>query len=210
MSAEALSKRLNWQTLSGKNAENKELLVRDALEECLRDEGNYKVVYQPKDFDRIYSDTIYPDGLPDSILNNIYRPKEPKGGFKWGFDPDYTIQNLDTGKKIFIELKTQNGWVEGGKPADGRGNVHERACKHFTPGIMKLERKASGITDPNFLPFVIIFTGNITRDPRRNSEIYFWFQGFEDNYFMWRPKSGTYPLDTLSDYLKNKLLPHLQ
>lgn len=47
MGAEALSKRLNWQTLSGKNAKKKELLVRDALEEYLRDEGNYKVVYHP-------------------------------------------------------------------------------------------------------------------------------------------------------------------
>ena len=210
MGAEALSKRLNWQTISGKNAKRKELLVKDALQDCLRHEGDYKVIYQPQDFASIYSDKIYPDGLPDVILDNIYRPKEPSNCFKWGFVPDYAIENRRTGKKIFIELKTQNGWVEGGKPADGRGNVHERACKHFTPGITKLERKVSGINDINFKPFIIIFTGNITLDPRRNSEIYFWFQGYEDNYFMWRPDpDGMYPIKTLFNYIKYKVLPHL-
>ena len=44
MGAEALSKRLNWQTISGKNAKRKELLVKDALQDCLRHEGDYKVI----------------------------------------------------------------------------------------------------------------------------------------------------------------------
>ena len=37
-----------------------------------------------------------------------------------------------------IESKRQDGWVEGGARKDGRGNAHERSCKFFTPGLLKI------------------------------------------------------------------------
>ena len=37
-------------------------------------------------------------------------------------------------------------------------------------------------------------TGDITRDPKRNREIAFWFNGYEHNFFMWRPGMGAEPL----------------
>lgn len=42
-------------------------------------------------------------------------------------------------------------------------------------------RKKSKIAK-EILPFWLVVVGDITRDPRRNREIAFWFQGYEKNY----------------------------
>jgi len=60
-------------------------------------------------------------------------------------------------------------------------------CKLFAPGILSEFRTVSKITDANVLPFWIIIQGDITRDPKRNREIYLWIKGFEKHYTMWRP-----------------------
>lgn len=105
----------------------------------------------------------------------------------WGVSPDFSITNKRTGKILFGEIKRQDGWVEGKKPNDGRGNAHERMCKLFTPGLIKAYRKIGGITSEDILPFWVVLEGDITRDPKRNREIAFWFDKFDKNYFMWRP-----------------------
>ncbi len=93
--------------------------------------------------------------------------------------------------------------MEGKDPSAGRGNAHERMCKLFTPGLIKAYRKISGISSPNILPFWVVLEGDITRDPKRNREISFWFDEFDKNFFMWRPQMNDQDLvDHFVKYLK--------
>ena len=101
------------------------------------------------------------------------------------FFHDYAIDNTATGKTIYIEVKRQDGWVEGGKRADGRGNAHERSCKFFTPGLLKIIRKEAGLGS-DILPFWTVFQGNITRDPCRVREITCWYDSHKAHFFFWR------------------------
>lgn len=110
-------------------------------------------------------------------------------------------------KILFGEIKRQDGWVEGRKSNAGRGNVHERLCKLFTPGLIKAYRKIGGIDSKKILPFWVVFEGDITRDPKRNREIAFWFDKYKSNYFMWRPNMTAKDLiehfeSNLKKYLK--------
>jgi len=118
---------------------------------------------------------------------------------------DFAIRNLQKGKTLFGEIKRQDGWVEGKAPKDGRGNVHERSNKYFSPGLLKILRGASKLPD-DILPFWVIFVGDITRDPRRNREIAFWYQENPENYFMWR---NTEDIKPVLDFFKKNLLRHL-
>lgn len=124
----------------------------------------------------------------------------------WGVSPDFSIKNKKTGKILFGEIKRQDGWVEEKNPSAGRGNAHERMCKLFTPGLIKKYREVSGITDEEILPFWVVLEGDITRDPKRNREIAFWFDKYDKNYFMWRPQMTDKDLvDHFNKYLKKYL-----
>lgn len=87
----------------------------------------------------------------------------------------------------------------------GRGNAHERSCKYFTPGLMKVIRETGGLSD-EILPFWLVIVGDITRDPRHNREIAFWFQQYTKNYYMWR---DTNDVGDMLDFFENNLLPYL-
>ena len=52
---------------------------------------------------------------------------------------------------------------------------------------MKAYRQIGGIDNLEILPFWVVFEGDITRDPKRNREVAFWFDKYTSNYFMWRP-----------------------
>ncbi len=120
--------------------------------------------------------------------------------------PDFSIKNIKTGKILFGEIKRQDGWVEGKEPSAGRGNAHERMCKLFTPGLMKAYRQVGKITDTSVLPFWVVLEGDITRDPKRNREISFWFDEYDKNFFMWRPDmSGNELVEHFNTYLKKLL-----
>lgn len=68
---------------------------------------------------------------------------------------------------------------------------------------MKVYRETSKITCNDILPFWVVFEGDITRDPKRNREIAFWF---DKNYFMWRPKMSDKELvEHFNKYLKKHL-----
>jgi len=121
---------------------------------------------------------------------------------KHGVSPDFAIDNKETGKTIYVEVKRQDGWVEGKKRSAGRGNAHERLCKYFTPGLLQILRKQGKINEPN-LPFWIIFQGDITRDPCRVREITCWFNGYAANYFFWRNTEDKSPLvEHFLEYIK--------
>jgi hypothetical protein len=126
-------------------------------------------------------------------------------GYKWGINMDFAIRNKQNKKSLFGEIKRQDGWIEGKSSSAGRGNAHERSCKYFTPGLLKIIREISGISI-EILPFWVVFVGDITRDPKRNREIAFWFQQYENNYFMWR---NTNDVSALLDFFENNLLPDL-
>lgn len=187
--------RENWQTLSGSYAN----VAEDdfvSLFGPLFAGTNYVVEPKPKDFRNVY----YGYPLLDRDKGRIY---EPQREYKHGFVPDFSIANTETSKCIYVEIKRQDGWVEGKPRSAGRGNAHERLCKYFSPGLMKILREQSGIE--GILPFWIVFRGDITRDPCRVREITCWFDEYPNNFFFWRDNDA----NTLSEHFIEYLAPHL-
>lgn len=200
----ALHGRENWQTESGPRGKSG-TAEKDLIEALKRnlDPETYEVDAHPKDFKHLY-ETVE---LSSKTLSEIFNPdalamKQSKA-LGWEITPDFAIRNKKTGKILFGEIKRQDGWVEGKSPSAGRGNAHERLCKLFTPGIIKKYREVSGIQDPSILPFWVVLEGDITRDPKRNREIAFWFDKYDKNYFMWRPQMSDAELvEHFNTYLK--------
>lgn len=170
--------RRKWQDYGGNNAAIAEMSFFACFESVFKD-TDYRIRSKPKEFQNIYVDV----SLSDEVLSQIYKPKEPIT--RHGVYPDYAIDNEKSGKKIFIEVKRQDGWVEGKVRADGRGNAHERSCKFFTPGLMSALREKSGISAPA-LPFWTVFQGDIARDPCRVREVTCWYGEHVGHYFFWR------------------------
>lgn len=198
---ELSSRDMNWQRPGGAKALQAERNLYDIFREHF--EGTDYVLHEkPKHLKNIYSDVE----LPEEVTVQIYNPPIDIKTRAWGVAPDFAIENKKTKKILFGEIKRQDGWVEGKKPNDGRGNVHERVCKLFTPGLIKAYREKGGITDTEILPFWAVFEGDITRDPKRNREISFWFDSFDKNFFMWRPNMTAKDLtDHFDQYLKKYL-----
>ena len=184
MGKRALSGRDNWQEQGGAKASQAEKNLYVAFYEHFR--GTEYVLHEkPKHLKNLYAKV----NLPDEV------------------SPDFAIENTRTHKILFGEIKRQDGWVEGKDPSAGRGNAHERLCKLFTPGLMAAYRKIGGITSPDILPFWVVFEGDITRDPKRNREVAFWFDTYDKNYFMWRPHMTNEDLTRHFDYY---LRPYLE
>lgn len=214
-----LSKRINWQTISGAKALGAEALFKNAFEKLFEEVEEYKdfqVIDKPTHFKNIYST----HELEPDVLRQIYnvdvseKRKTGKPKYEWGIEMDFAIFNKKSGKTLFVEVKRQDGWIEGGIPSDGRGNAHERGTKYFTPGLKEIITKESKIFTNEILPFWLVFQGNITRDPKRNREISFWFDGYPNNFFMWRYENQDEvepqlnPRD-LVEHFEEYLLPYL-
>lgn len=188
MTSKELRDRDNWQTKSGPSGLSgiaEKNLIR--VFENVFQGSKYRIDDKPKDLKHLYENVT----LEENVLSEIFCPDcktmEQAINRGWGVSPDFAIRNTETGKTLFGEIKRQDGWVEGKLPSAGRGNAHERMCKLFTPGLIKAYREVSGIMNPEILPFWIVLEGDITRDPKRNREIAFWFDEYDKNYFMWRP-----------------------
>lgn len=209
MSSSELRTRANWQTISGARALATEGFFRVAMQNALDSvyPDQFRIVKHPRDFNRIYS--TYP--LPPNVLREIYdidvNALNPNGTprYNWGISMDFAIRNRSNGKTLFGEIKRQDGWVETTSMHAGRGNAHERSCKYFSPGLLSVIRQASGLSS-DILPFWLVIVGDIARDPRRNREIAYWFQGYEKNYYMWRNIDD---VADLLDFFENNLLPYL-
>ena len=191
MGKDELRLRANWQTVSGALAGKIETRIYSILDYLFTD-TTYRITDKPKEFSRVY------EGWPISIeeQQQIYNPDI---AYRHGFQPDLSIENTATGKKIFVEIKRQDGWVEGLNRSAGRGNAHERLCKYFTPGLRKILDRESKIK--RGLPFWVIFAGNITRDPCRVREITCWFDVYVDHFFFWRDQHP----DSLCDHFIDKI-----
>ena len=209
MATQELRKRANWQTISGVKALGAEKLFQKSLQSALDAvyPEQFTVDRHPKELSDIYS--TY--SLPSAVLEKIYnidlseKKKNGKPKYTWGISMDFAVRNNKNGKILFGEIKRQNGWIETTNMKAGRGNAHERSCKYFTPGLMKVIREAGGLSD-EILPFWIVYVGDITRDPRRNREIAFWFQDYTKNYYMWRDTNN---IEDMLDFFENNLLPYL-
>ena len=179
MAKKDLQSRENWQAPGSAKAHTAERHAFVTLTNHF--EGTpFEIKKGPRDFIDIYGGVL----LDDRTLKNIYTPAPGKIKTH-GFIPDHRISNSETNKKIFVEDKRQDGWVEGKPKSAGRGNAHERGCKYFAPGIDAALRSATGIHDKKSLPFWAIFQGDISRDPRRVPEITMWFGPYMPHCFFW-------------------------
>ena len=186
MGSDANRLRRIWQTYAGRNAANAENDFFRTFQ-LLFNETEYLIRRSPNEFKYLYVNVQ----LTPQEQAEIYTPTvEIK---KHGLFPDYAITNTETNKTIYIEVKRQDGWVEGGKRRDGRGNVHERSCKFFTPGLLSALRTAGNLSSDT-IPFWTVFIGNITRDPCRVREVKLWYTGIPEHYFMWRNQNNPTPL----------------
>ena len=201
MGKEELAGRDNWEREGGAKAAKAEQNLYDAFNKHFNN-TKYVLHVKPSHLKNLYAQVC----LPDEVLQQIFNPEIDLEYTKWGVSPDFAIENTQTHKILFGEIKRQDGWVEGKKPSAGRGNAHERLCKLFTPGLQKAYRKIGHITNPQILPFWVVFQGDITRDPKRNREVAFWFDIFDKNYFMWRPGMSA---DDLIAHFDNYLKPYL-
>ena len=188
MAKKDLQGRDNWQTESGPGGKAgvAEQNLISVFKEAFKD-TDYVISDHPTDLKHLYENVELPAKTIAAIFNPDLATMKNAQKRGWGVSPDFSITNKKTGKILFGEIKRQDGWVEGKDPSAGRGNAHERMCKLFTPGLMKAYRQISKISDPSILPFWVVLEGDITRDPKRNREIAFWFDEYDKNYFMWRP-----------------------
>jgi len=198
MGSKALRGRAVWQGQSGAKATVAEKDFLRVFEAAFRN-TSFRIWSKPKEFKNIYTNVV----LDPSLSAAIYNP--PEGIKRHGISPDYAIENLDTKKTLYVEVKRQDGWIEGGKRSDGRGNAHERSCKYFTPGLLEIMRN-KGRLGNDALPFWTVFIGDITRDPCRVREITLWYKGCEDHFFFWRnPRDAK----ALLKHFREKLQPLL-
>lgn len=191
--------RKKWQDYGGKRANDAEHSFYEAFSQVF--EGTeFKIRSKPNEFSSIYIDIP----LSTQTLTEIYTPDTPIK--RHGVFPDYAIDNTNTGKTLYIEVKRQDGWIEGGKRADGGGNAHERSCKFFTPGLLKILREKGGI-DNKHLPFWTVFLGDITRDPCRVREVTCWYAEYTAHFFFWRDTTDP---SQLFDHFESHLMPILR
>jgi hypothetical protein len=186
MGKEELRGRAIWQDLSGPKAGLAERSFYDVFDEALKG-TDLSIRASPREFANIYVDVK----LPESVTAEIYDPKE--GIIRHGVRPDHAIENQKLDKILYVEVKRQDGWVEGKPRSAGRGNAHERSNKFFTPGLLKALR-ARGHLGDDVLPFWTVFQGDITRDPCRVREITLWYAEHSAHFFMWRDQRDPVPL----------------
>jgi len=194
MGTNELRKREIWQDTSGGKAGVAEKNFYQVFSRHFKD-SDFRIRRSPKEFNNIYFNVK----LDRDVLSAIYTPNVKK--WRHGVIPDYAIDNIKTKKTLYVEVKRQDGWVEGNPRSAGRGNAHERSCKFFTPGLLKILRK-NGKLGNNTLPFWVVFQGDITRDPCRVREVTLWYGKYSAHFFMWR---NTTKAKSLIDHFDNKL-----
>lgn len=112
---------------------------------------------------------------------------------KWGIQPDFSIENTDTGKIAFFEVKSQGAY----------GNAHERACKYFAPGVERVCAPIAGFERP----FFFIFVGEILHSPSHYAQIISWFNapGYRDRVLMWEDRSIPTLINWFEDVIRGCL-----
>lgn len=173
MTSKHLSSRDKWQSLSTSSGQSAEDVFSVIMEKHLEN-SNIEYIYKPDSLRGIY-------GI------------HSKSGRPHGIQPEACFCNKDNGKKIYAEIKKQKA----------EGNAHERACKYFSPGLVKSIQKIAN--QPNeIFPMWMIFSGGISTHPRYQQEIKHWFGNKKNHLFLWQNlrdyKSLTNHFDT---YIRN-------
>lgn len=176
MGTRELRKRAIWQDASGGKAGVAEKNFYTIMSKEFEN-TDFRIRAKPREFKDIYSKIV----LSKEMLANIYNPDET---WSHGVIPDYAIDNVKTKKTLYVEVKRQDGWVEGKPRKAGRGNAHERSNKLFTPGLLKILRGLGNLGD-HVLPFWVVFQGDIARDPKRVREIHCWYGEHSAHFFLW-------------------------
>jgi predicted Zn-ribbon and HTH transcriptional regulator len=127
MGSEDNRKRAKWQDYSGNNAGVAEKSFYEVFKELFK-ETNFRIRPNPQEFKNIYLDVE----LSKEVLAQIYNVSKEKIK-KHGIIPDYAIDNLDTKKTIYIEVKRQDGWVEGKVKIEVEGYKCERCGHEWIP-----------------------------------------------------------------------------
>jgi hypothetical protein len=199
MGTRELRGRATWQDYSGSNAGNAEKSFYEVFSQAFSG-TDLSIRAKPGELSEIYVGVE----LHKSVLSEIYCPE---GGItRHGVRPDYAIDNKKLGKTLYVEVKRQDGWVEGKPRSAGRGNAHERSCKYFTPGLLRILGKHGNLGN-EVLPFWIVYQGDIARDPCRVREVTLWFDEWIAHFFMWRDSKNPKPLlDHFNNNLKHLLL----
>lgn len=198
MGTNELRGRAIWQDYSGEQAGVAEASFHKVFSDLFNG-SDFRIRPKPREFREIYVSVE----LKPEILAEIYNPGIDI--HTHGITPDYAIDNLKTKKTLYVEVKRQDGWVEGKPRSAGRGNAHERSCKYFTPGLLRILREKGGLGD-NILPFWTVFQGDISRDPCRVREITLWYDEHTAHYFLWRNSLDPSPLITHFEGNLKKLL----
>lgn len=207
MSRKNLQSRDNWQTDSGPGGkagvaeQNLIRVFREAFQGT-----DYFISDHPTDLKHLYENVVLSPETTRQIFNpdamTMKKPKVAVGVFPLIFQLQIEKQE----KYFLVKSNVKMAGLKEKDPSAGRGNAHERMCKLFTPGLMKAYRRIGKITDPSILPFWVVLEGDITRDPKRNREISFWFDEYDKNFFMWRPGvDGLALVEHFNKYLKKYL-----
>jgi hypothetical protein len=194
----ALRQRAVWQDQSGPKATTAEQQFFAVFKNEFQNTP-LRMDVKPRDFINMYLNVP----LDPNEAAEIYNPLKPIN--RHGIIPEGAIRNIDTKKSLYVELKRQDGWVEGGKRSDGRGNAHERLCKYFAPGLREVISKEAKLGD-QVLPVWFVFLGNICCDPCRVREIRLWFGPYSDHVFFWRDPTNE---ESLLEHFYEKLQPLL-
>jgi hypothetical protein len=197
MGKKELSGRPVWQDASGAKAGVAETNFYEVFSREFLG-SDFRIRSKPRELSNIYRDIE----LSRDVLAQIYHPGVD---YTHGVIPDYAIDNTRTHKTLYVEVKRQDGWVEGKPMSAGRGNAHERSCKFFTPGLLKILREHARL-GADALPFWVVFQGDIARDPKRVREITCWYAGYPAHFFFWRnTRDGTPLVEHFNRYLKHLL-----
>ncbi len=196
MGTNELRKRKIWQDTSGGNAGIAEKKFHEIMLQEFEG-SDFRIRSKPREFKDIYSKIK----LSGKVLADIYSPDET---WVHGVIPDFALDNIKTKKTLYVEVKRQDGWVEGKPRKAGRGNAHERSNKFFTPGLLKILRE-KGKLGKEILPFWVVFQGDIARDPKRVREITCWYDEYSAHFFLWHDSADDKPL--VNHFNKN--LKHL-
>jgi hypothetical protein len=131
MGSDANRLREKWQDYSVRNAGLAEMDFFRTFEALFKD-SEYKIRSKPTELQKIYVDVE----LSEKELSEIYNPKEEIT--KHGVFPDFAIDNTETNKTIYIEVKRQDGWLKGknvqragGMLTSVRPNISLPVCKRF-------------------------------------------------------------------------------
>ena len=98
--------RRKWQDYGGSHATEAEHSFIEVFSKLF--EGtDYEVISKPKMFQTLYVNVE----LSEEEKAIVYTPEKPIT--RHDIQPDGAIRNKKNGKTIFVEIKRQDGWVEG-------------------------------------------------------------------------------------------------